>query len=397
MRPPFVKSICYLLEGLNAFSTAYFFNYLLFLLRDEYNFGNFQNLAVGAGHGLVYFIASMVGGKLGQKAGYFTILRLGYAGLILSLVFGGLTHSLWTILVALTGWTISMCFTWPMLEALVCEHEDAAALPHRIGLYNLVWAGCSTMSLFFGGSFYEHLGPQSLFWLPVIIHVGQLILTFPLQRWHDEWLAQVPPIRGEAAVLAKETNRPRYFQSLAWLANPFAYMAINTLVAVVPGLAARHGLTVAQAGHIMSVWFFVRTASFIILWFWHGWHYHFRWFVASFLMLIGGFFAIMMVPDIWQLVLAQVIFGWATGLVYYSSLFYSMDGSETKGEHGGLHEALIGAGICGGPAIGAASLYLAPAHPNAAAWTVGVLMLVGVGGMFRLRGNAMRRPIALTK
>jgi len=37
---------------------------------------------------------------------------------------------------------------------------------------------------------------------------------------------------------------------------------------------------------------------------------------------------------------------------------YSMDVGETKGEHGGLHEAMIGAGMCLGPAVGALSLYL---------------------------------------
>jgi hypothetical protein len=62
-----------------------------------------------------------------------------------------------------------------------------------------------------------------------------------------------------------------------------------------------------------------------------------------------------------------------------------MDGSEAKGEHGGIHEALIGAGICAGPAIGAFSLTLAPGHPTAAAWAVSGILLLGLGGLFKVR------------
>lgn len=385
MRPPFVKGICYLLEGLNAFATAYYFNYLMFVLQREYHFDDKQNLAVGAIHGLIYIAASWLGGKAGQKAGYFTLLRIGFIGMAISIALAGLFSTVLMQLVALAGWTVTMCFTWPMLEAITCEHEDAITLPHRLGLYNVVWAACAAFAYFSGGMIFETLGARSLYWLPCIIHIAQFILTYPFQKWHDDWLAHAPAIRGEAAVIGEGVGKPRYFQKLAFLANPFAYMSINTLVAVVPGIAANNHLTVAEAGRIMSIWFCVRAVSFVVLWFWHGWHYRFGWFVGSFILLIGSFLSIMMANAVWQLVVAQLIFGFATCLIYYSSLLYAMDGSETKGEHGGIHEALIGAGICGGPAIGAASLYLAPSYPAAAAWAVSGILLVGLAGVLKVK------------
>jgi len=75
----------------------------------------------------------------------------------------------------------------------------------------------------------------------------------------------------------------------------------------------------------------------------------------------------------------------ALGLIYYSSLFYSMDVGETKGEHGGIHEAAIGAGNCGGPAIAAAALLLFPDHPASGTLAVCLLLLCGLGGLFWLR------------
>jgi MFS family permease len=305
MRPPFFKTICYVLEGLNAFATAYYFNYLMFLLQKEYHFDNKQNLAVGAVHGLIYVLASWLGGKIGQKAGYFTIMRVGFIGMALSVGLGGLFPSIILQLVALALWTISMCVTWPMLEALVAEHEDAAVLPHRIGLYNLIWAASAAAAYFTGGMIFESLGLKSLYWLPAILHIGQVLLTLPLQRWHDEWLASTPPIRGEAAVLGEGAGKPRYFQKLAFMANPFAYMTINTLLAVVPGIAANNGLSVAEAGRIMSLWFIVRAISFVVLWFWHGWHYKFGWFVAAFIMLLSGFLTLMLANAVWQLIVTD--------------------------------------------------------------------------------------------
>jgi len=71
-------------------------------------------------------------------------------------------------------------------------------------------------------------------------------------------------------------------------------------------------------------------------------------------------------------------------LIYYSSLFYSMDVGETKGEHGGIHEAAIGLGNCVGPAVGGASLYLLPQYPNSGALAVTVLLFCGFGGLLAI-------------
>ena len=88
--------------------------------------------------------------------------------------------------------------------------------------------------------------------------------------------------------------------------------------------------------------------------------------------------------------IAQIFFGLATGLIYYSSLFYSMDVGEASSEHGGLHEAFIGTGICLGPAVGALALTFAPQASNAATWAVSGLLAIGLGGLLWLRKTAPR-------
>ncbi len=112
-----------------------------------------------------------------------------------------------------------------------------------------------------------------------------------------------------------------------------------------------------------------------------GWHYRFRWLLAAYFALVCGFITILLAPNLPVLVAAQVVFGGAVGLIYFSSLFYSMDISETKGEHGGIHESAIGLGNCAGPAVGAAALQFLPQYGHSGALAVTLLLLCGLGGL----------------
>jgi predicted MFS family arabinose efflux permease len=171
---------------------------------------------------------------------------------------------------------------------------------------------------------------------------------------------------------------------MAWLVNPLAYVAINTLIALIPGVARRLDLSPMAAGFYCSLWGFSRLAAFVILWRWAGWHYRFRWLLGAYVALVGTFAGIVMAPNLPVLVVSQLAFGLASGLIYSSSLFYSMDVGDTKGEHGGLHEAAIGLGNFTGPAVGAACLQLFPAYAYSGPLAVTALLLLGLGGLLAL-------------
>jgi hypothetical protein len=150
-----------------------------------------------------------------------------------------------------------------------------------------------------------------------------------------------------------------------------------------------------------SLWLFVRTAAFAALWRWNGWHYRFAWLAAAFAGMIAGFLFLFLstaLPGLSRpgalLVasLAQIVFGAALGLIYYSSLFYSMDVGDTKGDHGGLHEAAIGCGILGGPLVGAAAQFVRPGSTTASAWAVSAVLAAGFAVLFGLRHRGRSRP-----
>jgi hypothetical protein len=212
------------------------------------------------------------------------------------------------------------------------------------------------------------------------MHVCKLVLV--------AWLARVSAVAGapppamvsedQSAANARVTEKSRAFLRLAWVANPFCYVAIYGFVCVVPQLAQKLALSVTMAGVSFSLWMWVRLAAFFWFWLWPGWHYRFRWLASAFVALIGGFVIILLSPNIWWIIAAQIPFGMAIGLIYYSSLYYSMDVGASKSKRGGFHESVIGFGIGAGPAVGYASARLLPAHPDAGVWNIGGLLLLGL-------------------
>jgi MFS family permease len=400
-----LKSGYFALAGLNTVSTCYYSNYLFFFLRDRFGFGNRENLWVTALHGFIYVFAAVQCGKFAQRRGYLMSLKVGFASLAGLMVVGAFLDSTVAMLAVLAVYSVVLLFTWPALEALASERESQAGTLRMVGIYNCTWAGAAAAAYFTGGKLYDALGQVAIFGLPAAIFSGQFLLVLWLEKHHAAVLAATPEPPHESrhipeAKAYQQPIRPEAFLKMAWLANPFAYIAINTLLAVMPGIAERLGLSPTQVGLFCSLWLFGRFGAFALLWKWPGWHYRFRWLLGAFVLLIGSFTSILLARELWIVVLAQVFFGLATGLIYYSSLFYSMDAGDAKGEHGGWHEAFIGAGICLGPAVGATALQFAPQHPDAGAWAVSGLLLCGLAGLVGLRlksstsrlESARRRP-----
>lgn len=388
-----LKCWFFILEALNALGTTYYFYYLYFFTEKEHGFSKIQNLLLAAAIGLTYGVGSMLGGRFAQRRGYFTALRVGYGLMLCANGIGAFVPGLATQLPLMFAAAIGMAFTWPALEALVSEGEPRHRLQRNVGIYNFVWGGFGALAYFSGGALISVWTFKAMFLVPAAIHLVQLMLGLVLERAagrERRASRATSPAEGQGASLdSRERLRAPVdapgFLKMAWLANPFAYLAINTVVAVIPTLAARLELSVKWAGIFCSVWLFVRTGSFVALWLWPGWHYRFRWLVGAYAMMTLSFGAMLLVPNLWVIGAAQVAFGLALGLIYYSSLYYSMDVGETKGEHGGFHEAMIGAGSCAGPAVGAAVQHFYPQSPNSSTWAVGTLMCGGLVALLCVR------------
>jgi len=395
VRPRRLKSGYFVLEAINSYASVFFLFYLFFLTSEKFGFTMRGNLLLMAVHGFCYALGSWQGGRLAQRCGYFTALKLGYGGMMLGLAVGLLGSGLVAVVLSLILWTLPLCCTWPALEALATEGENRRGIARMTGAYSVVWSTGSAVALFSGGWLWDQFGATGLYGINLALLFGQLLLTLWLERQARAAGTPRPPAAAASAPVvgppAHPTLSQRRFLLMAWWANPFSYVAINTVGAVIPQIAEKFHLSPTQSGVFCSLWFFTRAAAFAGLWYWPGWHYRFRWLLAAYLGLSIGFAALMLSPLLWLVVLAQILFGCSIGLVYYSSLFYSMDAGEAKGEHGGLHEAAIGLGIGVGPAVGAAALTLTTQAANAGTWAVSGLLTAGLAGLLWWRRNSTGR------
>ena len=384
----------FVFEALGSLACGFYGNYVFFLFRDRHGFGNLGNLGVAALMGLVIALASWRGGIFAQRHGCLRAMVAGLIGMIVALAIGAFFSSLPVQLAVLVGWAASQFMVWPALEALVTEGESGAARARIVGIYSVVWATCSALSYFFGGAVFEWLGSGSIFWLPPGLHLVQLLILWACWLSHShrrsQGAATSVPIRADEPDVVEAARRPspRSFQRMAWLANPFACVAAFTLLAMIPELARRMGLSTTMAGLFCSIWFFARLVAFVVMWQWPGWHYRFRWLLGGYMLLIVGFSTVLTSDGLLWLGVGQVAFGLAVGLLYYASLFYSMDVGEARAEQGGIHEAMMGAGNFAGPGIGALSLLIAPQSPNAGVWSVCGLLAIGLVVLLRTRLKA---------
>lgn len=393
MKPGSHKFGLFVLEGLNSFGTTLYFYYVYFFAERQFGFTKFQNLLLAAALGLTYGISSIISGRFAQRRGYFVALKTGYLIMASMMIWGAFVERLGPHLIVMFVGVFGMALTWPALEALTSESNSRKELQRSVGIYNLVWGGLGAVAYFVGGTIIEATDFRGMFFVPAAIHVVQLVGAV----WIERTAPRNSHIAQESARNRVEEKHdydrirsavsPQTFLRMAWLANPFGYLAINTVVAVMPALAQRLGLSVREAGIVCSIWLFVRTGSFLLLWLWPGWHYRFRWLIAAYAAMTASFVALLLGPNLWLVILAQVVFGLALGLIYYSSLYYSMDAGDSKGEHGGFHEAMIGAGSFAGPAIGAVTLYFLPRHASSSTWAVMLLLTAGFAGLLWLRNR----------
>ncbi len=378
------KTWIFTLEGLNAFATGFYFNWLFFFTQRELHFGPAENLGIVALHGLLYTGSAWFGGWFAHRFGRFASLKIGWAIMAVALGCGALFHHAFGQLAVVLLWTFGMCFTWPTLQHFVSRGEPASRMPKLAGIYNIVWSGIAALSFFVGGTVLEKLGARSMFWLPSAIHIFQFAFVFWLER---QTVEEPLAIAKNESIHAEETNRSKQklFLRLALLANPFAYVAINTVIPMMPEIAKRFELSPMWVGIFCSVWFFIRAGSFIFFWLWPGWHYRFTWLVVANVAMLLSFVGILLAPQMWLLFLAQIVFGLSIGLIYYSSLFYSIDSGASKSEHGGLHEAMIGLGTLLGAGVGAGAKYFWPNVAGISAWAVSGLLLAGFIALICLR------------
>jgi MFS family permease len=161
------------------------------------------------------------------------------------------------------------------------------------------------------------------------------------------------------------------------------YLMIYSLAAMLPSLQVIRDLRPAMQTLLSSVWLVARVCVFVLLGATVFWHTRPRLLLGAALALLASSLVITLPKSVILMVLGQVVFGAAAGLIYMASLYFGMVLSEGSTEHGGYHEALIGLGMTLGPGVGAVTQVLFPDDQRAAVAAIsGLLAMTVILSMF---------------
>ncbi len=366
-RPPRLRlGDYYLLEGVNSASSTLFFLAIFFWAHARLGFGADGNLLLGSVQGLVYIFASIIGGRLAERFGYDRIFcgSMLLAVLALTLLLLSPTGPMTFVVMGL--YTAAISGTWPALEASIVKVVARYSAAQRVALYNVVWALAGTAGLFVSGALFLW-NRNSVIFLPLFGHALQLVFIAMRKRSLDIAAPADPLVlSGGSGHISPVVRSPR-FVHVAWLGNMLSYLAVSGVSALAPSIGERLGLAPHLCIWLICSMFCSRGLSFILFGMWEGWHYRWSLLIGSILFVPVGLSIIFFSQAIPLVIVIFVILGMLMGLIYSSSLYYSLDIGENKGENGGFHEAVLGIGLFLGPLVGVFGARYLPAladHPE---------------------------------
>lgn len=370
-----------------------------FLTTEAYRFGTRDNYLLGFFQGLTYVIAAVFAGRvvravrarLGLSSRAILVVIISSLGLLcmiplLAVARDGGSVSSWPIWVMVLVYSPLTGFLWPLVENYVSGGRSGVQLRRALGSWNLFWSSSLVFGFFLLGPLVGRaakgdepaspgpLTPQQLIATLGAIHLLTTLLLLkvrkePGQHIHEEY----------------EPHPPVYRELLGTfrILLPTSYFVLTALQPYMPVALESVGVGARWLAPFAAVWHVARVLTFFALDRWHGWHGKWWLAIASIVLLISGFAAIVLGPRLDGQAIATTVcllglfaFGTGMAMTYTAALYYVMEVGQADIDAGGSHESLIGLGYTLGPGAGlAVSFWTADASKGK--FELSVVVLVG--------------------
>ena len=375
----------YAIECLNSYAATLFCTGAYDFADDQLHVTPAVRLWLSAAWGFAYIFISLQSGRFSERFGPRRVVGLMvFLCTLTSLVPLFTLHvpNVWLLLVLMLPFNLTSSTIWPAIESAITRTRAPMPLNMRTSMYNISWGSAGFVSFFTCGAL-EKWWWGNVFLVPALCSVLSFVIFLVFAAPSDAIGKEHVPEESEQEHdidTPEMQHRAKTLLLMAWIGNALAYVAINVLLPVKMRLAAESGIVDLTAMAIAtSAWGLTRVIAFAFLWRWSGWHYKVSWLLGAQLALWASFVLLMVVNTVPMLIVMQIIFGIAAATVYSSSLYYAMRVSEGHGGHAGIHEALIGLGICVGPAVSAIASGQARGHEALVRIAIGVSIVMTLG------------------
>jgi len=368
--------------------------------QTRFNVQNFNVLfaLLMAVAGLGTAFASIHLSRLSDRFGRRPMILLSLAGLtVCSLLFAFATRW-WHLFAIMAVRSQFMGIFWPSLEARITDGAEGPEMTRRLGLFGISFCTGLLLGYVLSGVLSDHWERAPFF---VATGFGILLLilfklVFARDRTHDGHRTAADrddpdPARTERA----RRLRPAFVLS-AWVANAVNYACAAVLRNIFPRFARLDvdagglGFSGLQIGFIAAGTGAAMLLAFVVLGKYHFWHYRFRYLLLAQLGAVGGslIFAIAAGPVV--LFLGALLIGSGAGVVYISSIYYSLDQQAARAGQSGLHEGILCFGFTGGMILVAAVSKYFTAH-RTPYWLCVAMAASGIGAQIVIYALHKRR------
>ncbi|HET7539882.1 MAG TPA: MFS transporter [Polyangiaceae bacterium] len=362
-----------------------------FYTHQVLGFSQAQNLWLALMAGVIYIIGASTSHPLSERLGE----RRSLLGILAALVFVHLALAFVPSAAMLVGGLALFAFLqgalWPIFESYMSAGETPRNLGRVLSRYNVTWALSVPLALALSGYIIASGAPRLLFVTAAALFalVALACRAFPRQPAH---LEPDHAERPDAALLT-------YYRALlraARVAMLLSYALQYVLAPLMPDIMRGVGLDTASAARAASLLDVARLGCFVALFAFSGWHGRQLPIVLAIAALPLGFALVLFGESIALVVVGEILFGAAAGLLYTAALYYAQVVQNASVDAGGAHEALIGLGYALGPLAGLIGTALAHgAAPGSAGYVQGMsvatLPLVAacsVAALWQLRGRS---------
>ena len=313
----------------------------------------------------VYIAAALAFGRLSDRLSAHRMAMLG--AFLRTLVILALlqAETLGDLFWAMPALGIANGLFWPAVQGGLGRAVDSHRLSGAVGWFNMAWSSGKMMGFALGGV----LSDQGGFALPLWVAMGATLVVVPLvpARLGARRSADIPSApRPEPDVPDEVTTalpgsprggaRRLTWRSVGWFANSVLFGVGATLNFQYPKLMDARGMSGTDFGTFLALIYLFQTVSFAALGRWTGWHHRLRPLVGAHLLALLCLLGLLVAHEPWMAWLLAPGIGWALGVSYSASLYYSLLDEAGTGRSSGYHEAVLGAGtlvmpVCAGLAV----------------------------------------------
>lgn len=310
----------------------------------------------------LYVLFSRIFGKLSDRIGRKRVPQI--AALCFSLLYFIMPHtkSLTQLLLIFPFTGLTLSAFWPPFEAWIGEREDGRPLERRVRMFNLSWASGVTIGYAISG-YMQELNYQIPFYFASIgSFIGMAILSFQpkLAKSEDTHNSEIY-MDNDSINQQKLTKK---FLHISWIAIFFTWVSLGVLRYIFPKLITELGMTARIYGLLMLAWSGTQVILFYVFGSTKKWHYKFPILIGFQILGSIGFVIIYLTNTIQFWIIALMFFGMQTGMVYFSSMYYSLCGHADRGNKSGWHESILSSGGLVGPFVaGALANYVSVKSP----------------------------------